>query len=78
MEVAEASMCSTAIWSSDMCSVTVRKPSICNPGLASIRAALEPADTNYYFYALGKDGVHHFFKTYREHVNFVNSSQYGG
>ena len=51
---------------------------ICNPGLASIRAALEPADTNYYFYALGKDGVHHFFKTYREHVNFVNSSQYGG
>ena len=43
-----------------------------------IRAALEPADTNYYFYALGKDGVHHFFKTYREHVNFVNSSQYGG
>ena len=26
----------------------------------SIRAALEPADTNYYFYALGKDGVHHF------------------
>ena len=51
---------------------------ICNPGLASIRAALEPADTNYYFYALGKDGVHHFFKTYREHVNLVNSSQYGG
>ena len=51
---------------------------ICNPGLASIRAALEPADTNYYFYALGKDGVHHFFKTYREHVDFVNSSQYGG
>ncbi len=51
---------------------------ICNPGLASIRAAIEPADTNYYFYALGKDGVHHFFKTYREHVNFVNSSQYGG
>ena len=50
----------------------------CNPGLASIRAALEPADTNYNFYALGKDGVHHFFKTYREHVNFVNSSQYGG
>ena len=51
---------------------------ICNPGLASIRAAVEPADTNYYFYALGKDGVHHFFKTYREHVEFVSSSQYGG
>lgn len=49
-----------------------------NPGLASIRAAVEPASTGYYFYALGKDGVHHFFKTYREHVNFVNSNQYGG
>ena len=51
---------------------------ICNPGLASIRAALEPADTNYYFYALGKDKVHHFFHTYAEHLSFVNSSQYGG
>lgn len=49
-----------------------------NPGLASIQAAVEPASTGYYFYALGTDGVHHFFKTYREHVNFVNSSQYGG
>ena len=49
-----------------------------NPGLASIRAAVEPASTGYYFYALGKDGVHHFFKTYREHVNFVNSAQYAG
>ena len=49
-----------------------------NPGLASIRAAVEPASTGYYFYALGTDGVHHFFKTYREHVNFVNSNQYGG
>ena len=51
---------------------------IANPGLASIRAALEPADTSYYFYALGKDGVHHFFKTYAEHSSFVSSDQYGG
>lgn len=51
---------------------------IANPGLASIRAALEPAQTNYYFYALGKDGVHHFFKTYAEHASFVSSSQYAG
>ena len=51
---------------------------IANPGLASIQAAVEPASTNYYFYALGTDGVHHFFKTYREHVNFVNSAQYAG
>lgn len=51
---------------------------IANPGLASIQAAVEPASTSYYFYALGTDGVHHFFKTYREHVNFVNSAQYAG
>ena len=51
---------------------------IANPGLASIQAALEPAQTNYYFYALGKDGVHHFFKTYAEHSSFVSSSQYAG
>ncbi len=51
---------------------------ICNPGLASIQAALDPADTNYYFYALGTDKLHHFFKTYAEHLSFVNSKQYGG
>lgn len=49
-----------------------------NPGMKSISAALEPAQTGYYFYALGKDGVHHFFKTYSEHLNFVNGSQYAG
>lgn len=49
---------------------------IANPGLASIEAALEPADTGYYFYALGTDGSHHFFKTYNEFLSFVNSSAY--
>ncbi len=51
---------------------------IANPGLASIDAALNPADTDYYFYALGKDGRHHYFKTMREHTAFVQSSEYGG
>jgi len=49
-----------------------------NPGIKSIHAALDPAETNYYFYALGKDGVHHYFRTYNEHINFVTSAQYGG
>ena len=49
---------------------------IANPGLASIKAALEPAQTGYYFYALGTDGVHHFFETYAKFLNFVNSNQY--
>lgn len=40
---------------------------IANPGLASIRAALYPADTNYYFYALGTDGKHIFNETLAGH-----------
>lgn len=51
---------------------------IANPGVASIKAALEPARTGYYFYALGTDGVHHFFETYAKFLNFVNSNQYAG
>ena len=51
---------------------------IANPGLAAITAALEPAETDYYYYALGKDNKHHYFTTLSEHTNFVNSDQYGG
>lgn len=51
---------------------------IANPGKASLDAALAPAETDYYYYALGKDGHHRFFKTYNEHVNFLNSSEYIG
>ena len=51
---------------------------IANPGLNSIKAALQPAETNYYYYALGKDGQHRFFTNYNDHVNFVNSGDYVG
>ncbi len=44
---------------------------IANPGINSIRAALYPADTDYYFYALGTGGVHHFSTTYYEHQDFL-------
>ena len=50
---------------------------IANPGMSSIRAALYPDDTNYYFYALGDDGVHHFFRTYQEHHDFLASLNEG-
>ena len=40
---------------------------IANPGLASLKAALNPASTNFYFYALGKDGLHIFSRTLAEH-----------
>ncbi len=40
---------------------------IANPGIASITAALQPADTNYYFYVLGADGKHVFSETLAQH-----------
>lgn len=46
---------------------------IANPGIAALRSAMNPESTNYYYYALGNDGVHHFFKTYNEHLNFLDS-----
>lgn len=40
---------------------------IANPGIASIKAALQPADTDYYYYVLGADGKHVFSRTLSEH-----------
>lgn len=51
---------------------------IANPGLMALRAAMNPNDTDYYYYALGTDGRHHFSKTLSEHNAFVGSSAYGG
>lgn len=51
---------------------------IANPGMASLSAALDPENTDYYFYALGKDGKHHFSATLQEHNNFINSDAYVG
>ncbi len=51
---------------------------ISNPGLAAIEAALNPEDTNYYYYALGKDGLHQFFTTFEAQQAFVHSDDYGG
>ncbi len=39
---------------------------IASPGMVSITAALNPEDTNYYYYIVGDDGVHHFFRTHTE------------
>lgn len=36
---------------------------ICNPGLTAIEAALDPHDTNYYYFMLGNDGQTHFFES---------------
>lgn len=51
---------------------------ICSPGLASIRAALRPADTNYMFYALDTStGTHRFFTSASEFDAFVATQNYG-
>ena len=46
---------------------------IANPGMESIYAAMNPASTGYYYYALGEDDKHHFFKSYNEHQAFLRS-----
>ena len=49
---------------------------ISNPGQYSLEAALNPADTKYYFYALDTSSEtrgHEFFKTYAEHLAFLES-----
>ena len=52
---------------------------ICNPGLASLKAALNPASTNYYYYALDTEtGTHRFFTNINEFNAFVATQNYGG
>jgi len=40
---------------------------ICNPGLQSIGAALNPVDSLYWYYLSDKNGITHFAKTFEEH-----------
>ena len=48
---------------------------IASPGLESIQAAMNPADTSYYYYVLGDDNTHHFFRTYNEMQNFMATQE---
>ena len=51
---------------------------ICNPGLASLRAALYPSSSNYYYYALDTEtGTHRFFTSSNEFDAFVATQNYG-
>ena len=51
---------------------------ICNPGRASIMAALSPETTNYYYFTLDTDtGMHRFFTNYAEFEAFVATQNYG-
>lgn len=46
---------------------------ICCPGADSIEAALNPQDTNYYFFMLGDDGEDHFFEDRTSFESFRNA-----
>ncbi len=48
---------------------------ISNPGLASIKAALWPAQTDYLYFVSKNDGTHQFSKTLAEHSQAVNKFQ---
>jgi len=48
---------------------------IANPGLASIKAALNPEKTGNYYYALGDNGTHKFFRDYNSMLNWMNTQK---
>jgi UPF0755 protein len=44
---------------------------ICNPGRASLDAALHPAETEFFYFVARHDGSHQFSRTLREHDRAV-------
>jgi UPF0755 protein len=50
---------------------------ICNPGRASLRAALRPAQTEYLYFVSKNNGTHHFSETLAEHNSAVRKYQLG-
>ena len=50
---------------------------ICSPSVESLKAALEPADTNYYFFFINEN-VHQFSETYEDHQQAISDSLNSG
>lgn len=48
---------------------------ICNPGLASIRAAIAPEASSYLYFVAKGDGTHQFSVTYEEHLKAIQQYQ---
>lgn len=51
---------------------------ISNPGLPSLRAALQPAETQYLYYVARGDGTHIFSRTYQEHLAAIKKIRSAG
>ncbi|MDD5606480.1 MAG: endolytic transglycosylase MltG [Candidatus Pacebacteria bacterium] len=45
---------------------------MCNPGLKSIEAALDPKETDYWYYLSKPDGETVFSRNFQEHVQAKN------
>lgn len=45
---------------------------IANPGMASIEAVLNPAESDYLYFVADRSGHNHYAYTYEEHLNLVN------
>jgi UPF0755 protein len=45
---------------------------IANPGMASLMAVLEPADTDYLYFVADRAGHNHYSKSYDEHMEIVD------
>lgn len=50
---------------------------IASPGMVALNSALNPETTRDYYYVLGPDGLHHFFRTYDALENYINQMNAG-
>jgi len=51
---------------------------IANPGLAALRAVVDPAESEYLYFVSRNDGSHAFARSYAEHTRNVRQYQRGG
>lgn len=49
-----------------------------NPGMSSVLAALQPNNTDYFYFATAKDGLNRFFENESDFLAFINSEDYIG
>lgn len=49
-----------------------------SPSASALDAALCPEETDFYYYALAKDGFHRFFSRYRDFTAFLKSGEFSG
>ncbi|MBQ6569666.1 MAG: endolytic transglycosylase MltG [Clostridia bacterium] len=51
---------------------------ICNPGIESIKAAINPAKSDYFYFYMDKNGKHYYSKTLEEHESVIRNCKANG